>query len=48
MTPDCSRCAVYKGEQESKEPALCKWYVEQVLIENHSISECTEFIPVDE
>ena len=41
----CDSCAIMDAVQNSKEPACCVWYMDNVVIDGKSVEECTEYKP---
>lgn len=48
MAERCKTCAISKRVAESKEPACCAWYLENVVILGKSTKECTDYEPIKE
>lgn len=43
----CDNCKIQKSVNESKEPACCAWFMENVVCMGKSIDECTEYEKID-
>lgn len=39
----CERCAVNRRVLDSNEPAVCAWYLENVVCGTKNVSECTDY-----
>lgn len=46
MTTKCDTCKVQADIQKSKEPACCKWFIDNVICGNKSTKSCPEYKPV--
>ena len=42
----CSTCQVYANAIASKEPTVCKWYMDNIVCGNESIKSCPNYEPV--
>ena len=47
MEKNCETCQVNKRVSKSKEPACCKWYLDNVVILGKSIKDCTDYEPLN-
>lgn len=47
MNKKCKNCLIHKQMIESKEPSCCAWYIDNVVLGNKSVDECTEHIDLD-
>lgn len=43
----CETCKVYEEVCKSEVPACCKWFIDNVVIGDHTVDECTEYEPVE-
>lgn len=41
----CDTCKVEDEVRKSHEPACCKWYMDNVVIGDKSVEDCTEYEP---
>lgn len=44
-TPSCKTCQVYSDAIASKEPAACKWYIDNVVCGDKSTKSCPHYKP---
>lgn len=44
----CDKCKVQMCVKESKEPACCKWFIDNVFILGKSVEECELYEPIEE
>ena len=42
MDEKCMKCKIYKNMIESKEPACCSWYIDNVVLGTKTVDECTD------
>ena len=48
MPEKCMSCKVYHEILKSDVPACCKWFMDNIVIGDCVIEECTEYEPVEE
>lgn len=46
MEKKCATCKVNKRISKSKQPACCKWYMDNVVILGKSVKDCTDYEPI--
>lgn len=44
MNNKCDTCKIKKEMENSKEPACCVWYLDNVVLDNKSINDCKDYI----
>ena len=45
MKKNCKTCKVNRRIEQSKTPACCKWYLENIVILGKSVKDCTDYKP---
>lgn len=43
----CDVCRVKESVEKSNEPACCAWYLENVVVGNKTVDNCTAFEPAE-
>lgn len=43
----CDNCKIHKDAENSKEPACCIWYMENVVCGDKAVEECDKYEPAD-
>ena len=46
MKKNCENCKINRRVSNSKEPACCKWYLENIVIKGKSVKDCPDYEPI--